>query len=431
MTENDKTKAITADPFIAEIEGRGFVAGPSHDEILFVRRQVDIDSRIRRRYIGLPISGIPVLRRQLSSNPTPLNEYCGYINADGLAEIVIRPLRNTPPSVLFSTEHTEEPWDCIHDDSPLEVFATDDGMVPHPIHVGDPESGICLEISPPSPCGILFGIASATIPRITHYSGFGVTLKIDGLAEEESQQRQAQIRALADSFLYELSVRNGIYLEPVPALKLTSTRRREFGGTVGEVRFPKTRIDPQVAQIYSSAERAVSNPSLAYLSYYQVLEFYFPYAVRRHAIRSIRRELRDPQFQDSDKGIMRIISAAEGGSRATEGEQISTLLEDAVREGNLVEFFQREGYEHHFSKRGPISGVEHIILKNASKPLVRQVADRVYQLRNRIVHAKDDPKYDNLKFLLPRGLESDSLGPDLDLVRTLATEVITDSQLQS
>jgi hypothetical protein len=79
---------------------------------------------------------------------------------------------------------------------------------------------------------------------------------------------------------------------------------------------------------------------------------------------------------------------------------------------------------NHFTRHGPIVGVEAINVKNTSKDLFDQVADRVYQISNRIVHAKDDPRYEESRVLLPRSHEADSLGPDVELVRFLAEEAI-------
>jgi hypothetical protein len=62
------------------------------------------------------------------------------------------------------------------------------------------------------------------------------------------------------------------------------------------------------------------------------------------------------------------------------------------------------------------------ISRNAEQSLSDQVADRVYQIRNRIVHAKKDRRF--APALLPRSTESNALIPDVLLVRLLATEAI-------
>lgn len=170
---------------------------------------------------------------------------------------------------------------------------------------------------------------------------------------------------------------------------------------------------------------------MAYLSFYQVLEYFFPFAVRRHTLTSVRKELLDPGFQSRESDLLRIIEIAEAGAQAPEREQISTLISEAVRESKLIDFFLELEDSKHFSKSGPISGVETINTKNPQKTLARQVSSRVYGIRNRLVHAKDDPKFADVRVLLPRSREAAALRSDVDLIRLLAVEVITDSQLRT
>jgi hypothetical protein len=147
-------------------------------------------------------------------------------------------------------------------------------------------------------------------------------------------------------------------------------------------------------------------------------------------MRRVRRELADPLFSiSSDPAILKILSAAEAAANASESVQIGTLVSDSVRAERLIEFLELPEHQRHFGKNRPISGVDWINVKNSQKSVAAQVADRVYRVRNRIVHAKDDPKYANMRVLLPKSREAYALGPDIELVRLVAIEVITDSQI--
>ena len=144
-------------------------------------------------------------------------------------------------------------------------------------------------------------------------------------------------------------------------------------------------------------------------------------------MKRIRRELRDPNFdEDSDDCILRIVSATERSVNIPEASQLRTLVSEFVRRDRLEEFFQQE-WGDYFTRRGPIQGVETINL-NGSANLSDQAADRIYQIRNRIVHAKDDPRYQAARVLLPQSQEAQALGPDIELVRLLATEAILGTQ---
>jgi hypothetical protein len=132
---------------------------------------------------------------------------------------------------------------------------------------------------------------------------------------------------------------------------------------------------------------------------------------------------------NTDESIMRILTVAEKYGNASEAAQIAALLEYSTRESILVDFLSKEELAKHCTKNGPISGVESINLKNPSRSVVSQVAERIYKLRNRIVHTKDDPKYSDVRVLLPNSREAYALQPDIDLVRLLAIEVVSDSQV--
>ena len=174
---------------------------------------------------------------------------------------------------------------------------------------------------------------------------------------------------------------------------------RRDARTTNKIRFPRTRIQPEVADLFNFAGQATDNMLLAFLNYYQTLEYFMPAAVRQGALKRIRRELRDPKFdEDSDQSILRIASAAERSINMPEAAQIRVLVAEYVRRDVLEDFFKHD-WGNYFSKRGPIEGVPAISLE--SPEFLNHVADRIYQIRNRIVHAKDDPRYQEARVLLP------------------------------
>ncbi|MFJ9980214.1 hypothetical protein [Streptomyces cyaneofuscatus] len=169
---------------------------------------------------------------------------------------------------------------------------------------------------------------------------------------------------------------------------------------------------------------------MAFLSYYQVLENFFPVATRRSALRKLELELSDQRFdRHQDKFLMRILAVGENAASSSESTQLRVLLEEFVRGGSLQDFFTERDWGKHFTKNGPIRGItDPINPENRQVSLSQQVADRVYKIRNRIVHAKDDPKFDSVPALLPQSDEAESLWPDIELVRLLAFEVILSTQ---
>ncbi|MGV9635934.1 hypothetical protein ACWDO0_17310 [Nocardia rhamnosiphila] len=392
------------------------------------------------RLLGIEFEHLELFEEQISLNSVPLEERFGHVNQNGLYEVELDfggfgrqwlngktsietntppcrhyPILSNPPSADSDTILDEENEDA-------------DGQAPKSaiIHVNDPKTGVCLEISAATPMGILFSRGRMVIPRssrdVTTLKVFADTMDCEALTLLGS--------SLTDSFLYELAIRNNLTARPVHRRLGPPVRIRDSGSGT-PIRFPRTTLAPEVAQMFNSALTNPSNYLSAFLSYYQVLEFYFPYAIRRQTIRKVRNELTDPSFESRDLEILRIIGIAEGGARSSEATQIATLLEEWARGDKLIEFFSQPDFSEHFSQSGPISGIDPINLKNKGIPLSAQVASRVYGLRNRVVHAKDDPKYSETKVLLPSSREAQFMAPDVELVKLLSQEVITYAQMQA
>ncbi|MFF7040403.1 methylamine utilization protein MauJ [Streptomyces massasporeus] len=241
---------------------------------------------------------------------------------------------------------------------------------------------------------------------------------------------ESQVEQLFNSLAYELDVRNHIRVRmarwPYDAKRLRATSREK---AVRTVRFPETRLENEVAVLFGFAGSAVENPPLSYLSYYQVLESFFPAAAEKSALRSIELELADPAFnRQLDRHLLRILQIGKGTANASELAQLQTLIEEYVRQDKLRDFFRANDWGSHFSSKGPIEGCENISADEKNTNFTRQVTERVYKIRNRIVHAKDDPRFANVPPLLPQSDEAAALGPDIELVRQLACEVILSSQ---
>jgi hypothetical protein len=290
------------------------------------------------------------------------------------------------------------------------------------IHLASPKDGLCIELSNASPLGmLLYGRGG-----LRDYIPLTLTIKID---YGKTVAKPAMLDAIDDivrSLSYELNVRNGRSI--IAARRRISADYRAWIQQVRQVtdkiRYPETRIQHEAADLFEFASQAVGNPPLAFLSYYQALEYFMPSAARQSAIDKVRVELRDPAFdRESNSSLMRLLSAAESLTKLPEGDQLRILVRKYVRRDRLEQFFAI-GWGEHFTSRGPIKGVENINLKNTQKDLHDQVADRIYQIRNRIVHAKDDRRYDDFRVLLPRSQEADSLPPDVELARFLASEAI-------
>ncbi|GAA3057459.1 hypothetical protein GCM10017562_22880 [Streptomyces roseofulvus] len=390
-----------------------------------------------RREVHLPKIHHATLLSQLEKKVEHTKKWAGIaIPSDGYLEVLLGPNQTQMPSPyvarrLSTLVADRADSDCTrsHDSdnsSSLYFEGFREGRRPFKIHLTGNDA--CIEISGPSPaCHALANYGFSARPRYT------ASLRIFFDRPMKAEEIETAAEPLVASLLYELDVRNHLNMRP-PKWPSQADRRRPANAEQPEqiVRFPEVAIEPEISVLFRFAGSATENPPLAFLSYYQVLESFFPAAGRRSALKKIERELTNPLFnRHNDKHLMRLLNVGESAATASEAAHLKMLLDEFVRGDILADFFKENQWGKHFTKQGPIKGIEeNINLDNRQTPLTHQVAERVYRIRNRIVHAKDDPKYQETPALLPQSDEAESLWPDIDLVRLLVCEVILSDQVR-
>ncbi|MER7236071.1 hypothetical protein ABT348_34645 [Streptomyces olivaceus] len=316
------------------------------------------------------------------------------------------------------------PLTCRHEFDPDVTSARGRKLFPG-FHVTSPNGDTCVELSQTSPIAGFFVSGGRILrPDVLDY-----TLKVYTSIPAPTGERLERIRRVADGTLFELNVKSNLALSLKPRDRVSLPRVMRSFKPVKSVSFPATEIPREVAALFSFAAEARDNPPFSFLSYYQILEYYMPLASKRDALKRIRREIRDLSFDvASDVSILRVLNAAERVKGLGEEDALKILVRDCVREDTLDAFFDTEGAREHFSRKGPISGVPAVNPAATNEALAVQVAKRIYALRNRIVHAKDDPRYAERPQLLPRSGEANSLELDVMLSRFVALETIADLQ---
>ncbi len=172
---------------------------------------------------------------------------------------------------------------------------------------------------------------------------------------------------------------------------------------------------------------STSQVSPWYLSYYQAIEYFFPQFINREAINRIRNRMRDPRFDfEVDSDIQQIVTHAQLGWKGTsEPEQIRATVQQCVDDDMIVSYFASlpEDDRKFFTNATPLVGVPALKI-SAGADLARQVADRIYKLRNRIVHAKESKADERAPALLPYSVEANLLALDLRLAEYVCERVI-------
>jgi hypothetical protein len=111
-----------------------------------------------------------------------------------------------------------------------------------------------------------------------------------------------------------------------------------------------------------------------------------------------------------------------------ERDQLKATVRACLGSDRLREFLTADPKrEEHFTdreKQNRIRGVRLIDFANRQADLRDQVANRIYDLRCRIVHTKDEPEVNVAGLLLPYSREAESLTYDVELIQFVSQKVL-------
>jgi hypothetical protein len=122
-------------------------------------------------------------------------------------------------------------------------------------------------------------------------------------------------------------------------------------------------------------------PLLQYLSYYQVLEYFFPSYYRSEVLSHIRQEILDPAFNPRDDShLVRVVNAATAGPKggANESDQLRATVRGCISESRLEEYLTANRQELTDSARA--LDLKDVNLHEKAPDIRDQVADRIYEI---------------------------------------------------
>ncbi|MER5990589.1 hypothetical protein [Streptomyces viridosporus] len=385
----------------------------------------------RFRYV--PVASLSSVADDLVNGAVEHSEYTGFVlPSRGYAEFTVRPSRSIPlRRYIERFNWVSDDAECGHGFIPSELTRPNGREVESNrigFHVHSPKERACVELSRATATAMFL---TDPWPFAAHYPENSLrvyTLKVFVEPSPDGASVFRQTTDVAARSIFELDIRNGIHFVLEPRERLRVSFEASPGVTSPKIRFPRLKPPREVAALFSFASEASDNPPFIFLSYYQVLESFLPMAHKQDAVKALRVALKDPHFDEGkNSSVLALLNSIERLKQASEEDQLKVLVRDFVREEKLKEFFD-DADARHFAKKGPIVGIPEISFHPKSEPLSVQVAKRIYALRNRIVHAKDDPKYAPIPVLLPRSVEANNLQPDVALARVLATEALIHGQ---
>jgi hypothetical protein len=177
-------------------------------------------------------------------------------------------------------------------------------------------------------------------------------------------------------------------------------------------------------------------PTLRFFAYYQVIENSYNYYSQRVAHQIVERMIKDPLLLGgSQQKISLLLNALRPhlGLRTfgTEKDALMSVLECCLTEQELFDFFGKEQQERlNYFKDSKNSISKRLIVVHkgerescSGQELFRQVRDRIYDVRCRIVHSKAEDG-DNVEPLFPFSKETRQMSEDIELVKFVARQVL-------
>lgn len=254
-----------------------------------------------------------------------------------------------------------------------------------------------------------------------------ISIKIRGGAARTSDEAVELLEDVANSFLFDLDLLHDL---PI-ALATHHARERSLRRPRSDRarRFPLNRYPPEPLALYRYGRSAGDLPLLQFLAFYQSLEFFFSIYSREQSLSQLRTTLTDARFDPrSSSDLNKLLIMASPGARgfSSEKEQLRTTVRGCTNAVLLREFIESSERmtEHFCGKKQAIQGAQKLTLQSGSSDLRDQVADRIYAIRCRIVHTKQDGGDSGVDLLLPSSKESRSMGPDVALVRLVSERAL-------
>ncbi len=285
-----------------------------------------------------------------------------------------------------------------------------------------------IELATASAAYVAIGPGPRIRPRI--HEGAPV-LRLRGFGVDGGVRARQVLDDLAPTVLFELDIVYNLALE-IPKVRDRRVRAmRALPSSNAPPEFPKNVYDEEPVALYMYARSARGMPLLEYLAYYQSIEFYFPRYSAEEVRRRVEGIVKDPRFNPHlDRDIGRLVEVVQGRKGRTYGselDQLKATLQSCVEPEEVKAFVEEDEQraEVFRDRRSPLTP-RTISLADRNTDLRDAAAARIYDLRCRIVHSKDEPDEDQER-LLPNSPEVHMLGHDLTLLRLLAIRVIVAS----
>lgn len=260
-------------------------------------------------------------------------------------------------------------------------------------------------------------------------------LRIEGIGITEHDKALNLLEDLSNSLFMQIDFR---FDSPLSLVRSRSPLRRsaKSRGRLdqdNQLTYPRHSYERTPSSLYWYARSATSMPLLQFLAFYQCIEFFFPQFSRQETIAKIKNVLKDPAFNwtnDSDiNTILNVTLEGRRGSLVDERKQLRATLAHCVDGAALHDFLnQTEERKRFFGSDYKKISDKRIILSDEDG-IVDQTAERMYDVRCKVVHTKNLEGGEGEEMIIPFSKEADLMIDDVELIKFLARKVLIASSI--
>ncbi len=266
-----------------------------------------------------------------------------------------------------------------------------------------------------------------TSPRRSPIKSF--TIAIRGLRITQHDQTVNYLVKISNAIFFEIELlyRQSFILARVrtsPRPLLGNIRRNE----PTTIQFPRGEYHDAPMSLYWYAKSASGMSLLQFLAFYQVVEYYFPIYSEIEAQRRVQNILKSPTFSPFNtadiSNLLAAIKSGTGRGYGTERTQLSATVQECLDPQALWTFLTDNEYRKESLSKGKLLPKYRISLGDRYADVRDQVANRIYELRCKVVHTKSDSGDTELELLLPFSKEAESMESDIELIEYVAQQVL-------
>lgn len=268
------------------------------------------------------------------------------------------------------------------------------------------------------------------LERLHHRKNHHLSIKIKGLNLQRHEQAQTAIKNIVGSVCFQIESQTGNSFTPALRTINSTTEIKKISSSLKLNKITQ-QYNTEALSIYWYALSANEKPLLQFLAFYQVVEFFYPIYTAQSSQKKIANFLKNPNFNhNNSQDIAKLFNLIQNvTNNRSELSQLEATLNECIDINNFKVFLSANDHIKKYLESKDADKLSKRKIKSIDdNELMKQLFERFYDIRCRIVHAKGDQIDSNL--LHPQSSEIKYLHYDIAIAKYIAQQVLIASSEQ-